>query len=95
MALSFLSFLVLAVASVSRATSRDIVDSTGPFLQQVDNQTWILGNEIWNLTQQVTYGVQLYYKDRDCVGEAVGHYVSYSKPGHTPNHTFQKTQVLT
>lgn len=50
----------------------------GPFLEQVDNQTWIIGNEIWNLTQEVTYGVKLYYQDHDCVGDAVGHYVSYS-----------------
>lgn len=52
---------------------------TGPFLRQVDNSTWVIGNELWNLTQGQTYGVKLYYKDHDCVGDAVGHYVSYSK----------------
>lgn len=69
---------VLAVANLG-AASRLLDRSTGPFLQQVDNQTWVLGNDLWNLTQQVTYGVQLYYKGHDCVGEAVGHYVSYSE----------------
>ncbi|KAI1421810.1 rhamnogalacturonate lyase [Xylaria sp. FL1777] len=49
-----------------------------PFLSQVDNQTWIIGNELWNLTQGPKYGVRLFYKDHDCVGDAVGHYVSYN-----------------
>lgn len=52
--------------------------ATGPFLTAVDSQTWIIGNEIWNMTQGPKYGVKLYYKDHDCVGNAVGHYVSYS-----------------
>jgi hypothetical protein len=30
------------------------------------------------MTQGPKYGVKLYYKDHDCVGNAVGHYVSYS-----------------
>lgn len=51
---------------------------TEPFLRQVDNQTWIIGNDVWNMTQGLKYGVKLYYKDRDLVGNAVGHYVSYS-----------------
>ncbi|TRX88384.1 hypothetical protein FHL15_010697 [Xylaria flabelliformis] len=51
---------------------------SSPFLSQVADHTWIIGNEIWNLTQGPKYGVQLYYKDHDCVGGAVGHYVSYS-----------------
>uniref|UniRef100_L2GG61 Rhamnogalacturonate lyase n=1 Tax=Colletotrichum fructicola (strain Nara gc5) TaxID=1213859 RepID=L2GG61_COLFN len=49
-----------------------------PFLEQVNNQTWIIGNDVWNMTQGLKYGVKLYYKDRDLVGDAVGHYVSYN-----------------
>ncbi|KAF9879562.1 rhamnogalacturonate lyase [Colletotrichum karsti] len=49
-----------------------------PFLKQVNNQTWIIGNDVWNMTQGLKYGVKLYYKDRDLVGNAVGHYVSYN-----------------
>ena len=52
--------------------------ATEPFLTQIDDETWVLGNDIWNLTQQRTYGVRLMFKGKDCVGEAVGHYVSYS-----------------
>ncbi|KAL0937433.1 rhamnogalacturonate lyase [Colletotrichum truncatum] len=49
-----------------------------PFLTQVDNQTWIIGNDVWNMTQGLKYGVKLNYKNRDLVGNAVGHYVSYN-----------------
>ncbi|OLN96364.1 Rhamnogalacturonate lyase 1 [Colletotrichum chlorophyti] len=49
-----------------------------PFLKQINNQTWIIGNDVWNMTQGLQYGVKLYYKDRDLVGNAVGHYVSYN-----------------
>lgn len=38
-----------------------------------------MGNDVWNMTQGRQYGVKLYYKDHDCVGDAVGHYVSYSE----------------
>jgi rhamnogalacturonan endolyase len=57
---------------------------TGPFLKEVSHTTWIIGNDVWNVTQGRTYATKLWYKDRDCVGSAVGHYVSYSKsrPGN-------------
>jgi len=50
-----------------------------PFFKQLSNQTWIIGNDVWNMTQGPQYGTKLYYKNHDCVGDAVGHYVSYSK----------------
>lgn len=55
-----------------------------PFLTQIDNQTWIIGNDVWNMTQGLKYGVKLNYKNRDLVGNAVGHYVSYSTDGLPP-----------
>ncbi len=69
--LSIAASLIGAVPTKSRELS--------PFFSQVDNQTWLIGNEVWNLTQGPKYGVQLFYKDHDCVGDAVGHYVSYSE----------------
>ncbi|KAF2134928.1 polysaccharide lyase family 4 protein [Dothidotthia symphoricarpi CBS 119687] len=48
------------------------------FLQMTGNQTWILGNEIWNVTQGAQYGTKLWYKGKDRVGVAAGHYVSYN-----------------
>lgn len=70
---------LLLAAHVINTAAHAIPGATHPFLKTVDNQTWIIGNDVWNLTQQVTYGVKLYYKDHDCVGDAVGHYVSYSE----------------
>ncbi|KAI0130102.1 polysaccharide lyase family 4 protein [Xylariales sp. AK1849] len=61
--------------------------ATGPFLSQVDNFTWVMGNQLWNVTQGQTYGVKLYFKDRDCVGDAVGHYVSYNGAASNLNWT--------
>ncbi|RWA08559.1 hypothetical protein EKO27_g6551 [Xylaria grammica] len=68
--LSIAATLVGAVPTQSHTPS--------PYFNQVDNQTWVIGNELWNLTQGLKYGVQLFYKDHDCVGDAVGHYVSYN-----------------
>lgn len=55
------------------------VSNTRPFLTQVNNQTWVIGNELWNVTQGKQYATKLFYKDHDLVGDAVGHYVSYSE----------------
>ncbi|KAL1859734.1 hypothetical protein Daus18300_009456 [Diaporthe australafricana] len=77
--LLFAGALVRALPVVERAT--------GPFLSQVNNETWVIGNELWNLTQQRTYGVKLFYKERDLVGDAVGHYVSYNGAASNLNWT--------
>lgn len=49
------------------------------FLKQLDDTTWVLGNDLWNLTQGRQYATKLMYKGQDLVDEAVGHYVSYSE----------------
>ncbi|KAH8647830.1 polysaccharide lyase family 4 protein [Xylariales sp. PMI_506] len=74
------SFSALAslLALAAPATPTPLERASGPFLTEVDNSTWIFGNELWNVTQGVKYAKQLYYKDQDCVGAAVGHYVSYT-----------------
>jgi rhamnogalacturonan endolyase len=46
----------------------------GPFLQQVTSSQWIIGNDIWNLTQGPTYATKLQYQGSDAVGKAQGHY---------------------
>lgn len=78
---SFASLVTLLVSTVSGyklpLPPRHV--ATGPFLSIVGNSTWVIGNELWNVTQGQTYGTKLYYKDHDCVGDAVGHYVSYSE----------------
>lgn len=75
----FFSCAGLLLAGVLTRAFPLVERADGPFLSQVDNETWVIGNELWNLTQQRTYGVKLFYKERDLVGDAVGHYVSYSK----------------
>ncbi|KAK3941932.1 polysaccharide lyase [Diplogelasinospora grovesii] len=69
---------LLATVGVTDAVPTQQSAAAGPFLKTVDSQTWVIGNEIWNMTQGSIYGVKLYYKERDCVGRAVGHYVSYN-----------------
>jgi rhamnogalacturonan endolyase len=54
------------------------------FLEDNGDGTWIIGNDVWNVTQEKIYGSKLYYKDQELVGEATGHYVSYSKPSTLP-----------
>lgn len=54
------------------------------FLRDNGNGTWIIGNDVWNMTQEKTYGSKLYYKGTELVGEAAGHYVSYSTSSLSP-----------
>lgn len=54
------------------------VQAKGPFLETVGPQEHIIGNDIWNVTIGDIYGTKLFYKNRDIVGNAVGHYASYS-----------------
>lgn len=51
--------------------------AAGPFFQTL-NGSWVIGNDLWNITQGRVYGKPAYYKGRDIIGEAVGHYVGYS-----------------
>ncbi|KAJ5669667.1 hypothetical protein N7462_010737 [Penicillium macrosclerotiorum] len=81
---SLLAAISLLFPTINALPSKS---ATGPFLTQVDNTTWVLGNEIWNVTQEQIYGVKLMYKEKDCVGEAVGHYVSYNGAASNLNWT--------
>ncbi|KAI9738374.1 MAG: hypothetical protein M1834_008877 [Cirrosporium novae-zelandiae] len=49
--------------------------ASGPFLQTVDSSSWVIGNDLWNITIGKYYGTKLYYKDNDLIGDAYGHYV--------------------
>ncbi|KAI1870843.1 uncharacterized protein JN550_004989 [Neoarthrinium moseri] len=92
---SIASLTALLVTSITalRPVFRPRAAATGPFLTQVDNETWVIGNELWNVTQGRTYGVKLYYKDHDCVGDAVGHYVSYN--GAASNLNWTSASIVT
>jgi rhamnogalacturonan endolyase len=82
---------LVGVAPVAAAPVADAPSSKQPksFLKELGNSTWVIGNEIWNVTQNRQYANQLWYKGIDRVGEAVGHYVSYSTLKSTSLITFQ------
>ncbi|KAL0934029.1 rhamnogalacturonate lyase [Colletotrichum truncatum] len=52
----------------------------GPFLEQINDSTWVIGNDHWNLTQGSLYATKLFWDGvpgADLVGSAVGHYIGY------------------
>ncbi|KFZ14685.1 hypothetical protein V502_05950 [Pseudogymnoascus sp. VKM F-4520 (FW-2644)] len=67
-----LSILASALAIATQ------VHAKGPFLKTVGPEEHIIGNDIWNVTIGRQYGTKLFYKNRDIVGDAVGHYASYN-----------------
>lgn len=77
------SATILAVSASAMTAAQE------PFLTKVGTNTWVIGNDVWNMTQGRTYGVKLMYKGQDCVGKAVGHYASYSMSpsSHPITHT--------
>ena len=69
------SLAVLAAASPVEQRNKKAPKS---FFKELGNSTWVIGNDVWNVTQNRQYADQLWYKGKDRVGKAVGHYVSYS-----------------
>lgn len=53
------------------------VAAKGPFLTEIDTQTWVFGNDLWNVTEGPNYATKLYSSivpGQDLVGTAYGHY---------------------
>lgn len=77
------SFKLLSVAALVGSTFSLPLDERAKqpksFFKEVGNSTWVIGNDIWNVTQNLQYATKLWYKGEDRVGQAVGHYVSYSE----------------
>lgn len=47
------------------------------FLTQLDDQSWVFGNDLWNVTEGPYYATKLYSSilpGKDLVGTAAGHY---------------------
>lgn len=83
MSLRQLPLLGLALFAGHAASSK------GPFLTQVDNQTWVLGNDHWNVTEGRYYATKLFSSilpGHDLVGGAAGHYagIGEAKIIHPP-----------
>lgn len=49
-----------------------------PFLIRGNKETYVIGNDLWNVTVGPTFATKLLYKGVNLVGNASGHYVSYS-----------------
>ena len=71
-----MKYLTVALSSLLAVTSHA---KQHGFLMDNGDGTWVIGNDVWNMTQERIYGSKLYYRDQELVGEATGHYVSYSK----------------
>ncbi|KAE9362659.1 polysaccharide lyase family 4 protein [Stipitochalara longipes BDJ] len=54
------------------------ISAAGPFFLKVNPIEHVIGNDIWNITIGPTYGTKLFYKNKDIVGDAQGHYLSYN-----------------
>ncbi|KAJ4374835.1 hypothetical protein N0V83_001913 [Neocucurbitaria cava] len=78
-----LAFAALAVAVPVEERAK----KPQSFLKDLGNSTWVIGNEIWNVTQNRQYANKLFYKGGDRVGNAVGHYVSYNGAASDLNWT--------
>ena len=79
--LKILSFAALASSTLAAPLDglQERAKQPRSFFKEVGNSTWVIGNDIWNVTQNLQYANKLWYKGKDRVGQAVGHYVSYSK----------------
>ena len=77
-------FKLLSLAALASATLAAPLEERAKqpksFFKEIGNSTWVIGNDVWNVTQNLQYANKLWYKGKDRVGRAVGHYVSYSKP---------------
>jgi len=75
--LQLVKFIALAACAVA-APFEERNAKPKSFLKELGNSTWVIGNARWNTTQGRQYAKKLWYKGKDRVGAAVGHYVSYS-----------------
>jgi hypothetical protein len=69
----------LALVALCYTGQRGVAAAGDPFLKTIDNKTHVIGNDLWNLTIGQNFGTKLWYKGHDLVGNASGHYVSYSE----------------
>lgn len=65
---------MLTTSLIAALAAAKTVLAKGPFLQQLSSTQWVIGNDLWNLTQGPTYATNLQYQGSDAVGKAQGHY---------------------
>jgi rhamnogalacturonan endolyase len=71
-----ISLLILATLPEIRSKTSELQQV---FLKCNADNSYQIGNDIWNLTiNPAGFGKSLYYHNKDLVGNASGHYLSYS-----------------
>lgn len=68
--------------------------TAAPLFTKVDSETWIFGNKLWNVTQKGKNARPLYYKNKELVGNAQGHYYSSSKSSRFGSYLSLPLQYL-
>ena len=68
-----------AILGLMLTTLPVAVAQSGPFLKQLNGTNWVIGNDLWNITQGPVYATKLYYDGSDAIGSAKGHYVGVGK----------------
>ncbi|KAN0105853.1 polysaccharide lyase family 4 protein [Hyaloscypha variabilis] len=53
------------------------ISAAGPFFLQLNTTEHVIGNDLWNITIGPTYATKLFYKNKDLIVNAQGHYLSY------------------
>lgn len=66
------------VISIFNLSAVPLGAASTPFFIKLSDTEHVIGNHIWNITIGPTYGTKLFYKNKDIVGNASGHYLSYS-----------------
>jgi rhamnogalacturonan endolyase len=76
--------MFITLLSVICLTGIDPISASRPFFLRLNDAERVIGNHLWNITIGPTYRAKLFFKDRDMVRNAQGHYLSYSwSPFHS------------
>jgi len=74
------SFGLLSLLAATGNVSAHLAKAFTPFLTPLNSSVgWIIGNDLWNITINQSYGKKLFYKNHDLIGDAVGHYAGYGE----------------
>jgi rhamnogalacturonan endolyase len=72
------NMMFIILLSIICLTRIDLISASSPFFLRLNGAEHVIGNDLWNITIGPTYGTKLFYKNKDIVGNAQGHYLSYS-----------------
>ena len=79
--------MLAALSALMLAGLPLVAAEAGPFLKELNSTHWVIGNDLWNITQGPVYATELYYDGSDAIGSAVGHYVGVGKHRERLRHS--------